>query len=400
MKKYLLALAAILLLASSFLGACSSNETAKTGEKDNAPSEIIVTENFEEVQKDTTVTDTTSKEKTETAAKQSVTVVDSAGRIVEVPYPVERVIFTYSQTLLMAKAVGVGDEQIVGLDEFTHGQYKDTFTGLADKPTVGKNLFNLDVEKLISLEPQVLISTTSTLTRNPDLEAQLEKVGIKFIGLDFELENVKDIIKILGGIFGNEDRAEDYSEFWFEQLDQVERKVATLSDTDKKRVYWENTAAGYVTISSSSAAHEIVERAGGYNIGRNLEGGSPEVDPEWVLTQDPDVIMQYPMGADYQGGFGTTDTASFAAIREAIKARPGFSQLRAVQDDEVYICSQIIKTGAFENVAICYIAKILYPELFTDMDPLAMMRETVETYLGLDWSVMNGVFVYPDPLKE
>ena len=58
--------------------------------------------------------------------------------------------------------------------------------------------------------------------------------------------------------------------------------------------------------------------------------------------------------------------------------------------------SQLIKTGVFENVAICYMAKIFYPELFEDMNPEEYLKEMVEKYLGLDYATMKGVYVYPD----
>jgi iron complex transport system substrate-binding protein len=106
------------------------------------------------------------------------------------------------------------------------------------------------------------------------------------------------------------------------------------------------------------------------------------------------------MGADYQGGFGNTDTAPFEEMRTEIIGRTGFDQIKAVQDGEIYIVSQIIKTGAFENVAICYIAKILYPELFPGLDPTAHLREMVEKYLELDFEEMKGVFVYPEPWSQ
>jgi iron complex transport system substrate-binding protein len=340
-----------------------------------------------------------TEETTQPSQPETVRITDSSGRVVELPYPVERSIITYSQLLLVIKALGVGDESVNGLDEFTYNQYETIFTGLANTPTVGKNLFNLDIEKVIDLEPQVLISTPSTLRRMPELEAQLEKVGIKFVGLDFDIENVENVIITLGAMFGKEDRAEDFADFWFDKLDLVKSEVDAMSEEEKVKVYWENTASGYVTISKKSSAHEIVTLAGGNNIAQDLEGRSPEVDPEWVITQDPDVIMHYPMGNNYQGGFGTSDTEPFKRIRQEIISRPGFDQIKAVKSDEVYICSQIIKTGAFENIAVIYVAKALYPDLFKDLDPAAELKEMVEKYLGLSWATMDGVFIYPDPLR-
>lgn len=328
-----------------------------------------------------------------------ITVTDSAGRMVELPYPVESVMITYSQLLLITKGVGVPDEAIVGLDEFTKNSYESIFTGLRDTETVGKNLFNLDVEKILEISPDVLISTSSTLRRNEGLEAQLDAVGIKFVGLDFDWENVSDIITTLGRMFGEETEAQaaEFDEFWWSAIDAVSERVNDLPEEERRTVYWENTASGYTTVGKGSANHEMLALAGGLNIAGILEERSPKVDPEWIITQDPDVIMKYPMGADYQGGFGATEIEPFQAMIDELVSRPGFEQIDAVREGEVYIVSALIKTGAFQNIAVLYIAKLLYPELFADLDPQATLREMAEEYMGLDWEDVRGVFVYPEP---
>ncbi|MCF7635289.1 MAG: ABC transporter substrate-binding protein [Dehalococcoides mccartyi] len=326
-----------------------------------------------------------------------VTIVDSSGREVELMAPVDKAIVTYSQLLLIMKAVGVEDDSIVGLDEFTLGQYENIFTGLQGKPTVGSNLFNLDMEKIIELEPQVIISTPSTLSRMPELESQLDSLGIKFIGLDFSWDNVSNVISTLGTVFGQDTRAEQFDSFWWGVFDDVTSKVSTLTDEEKLKVYWENTADGYVTVGQSSANNEMLEMAGAINIAGSFEVSSPTVDPEWIITQNPDVIFKYPMGATDQGGFGSTDTSNFQAMMAEIMTRPGFGEIQAVQEGRVYIVSQLIKTGAFQNIAVLYIAKIIYPDLFQDLNPEDKLREMVEDYLGLDFEQVKGVFVYPEP---
>jgi iron complex transport system substrate-binding protein len=294
----------------------------------------------------------------------------------------------------------VNDDKIVGLDQFTYDQYKNVFTGLKGKPTVGADMFDLDIEKIIGLDAKVLIVSPSTLSQMPELEAQLEKVGVKVVALNFAMANVEGVINSLGQMFGHEKRAEEFAKFWFSKIDIIKQRVGQLKDEDKLRVYWEKTASGYITVSKQSATSEIVEMAGGINIARNLIGSSPKVDPEWVIAQDPDVIVQYPMGADYQGGFGQTDAEPFKAIVAEIEGRPGFKQIKAVKNGEVYVMSQVIKTGVFENAAICYMARILYPELFRDLDVEAYLKEMIDEYLGLDYEAMKGVFVYPDPLQR
>jgi len=301
---------------------------------------------------------------------------DSAKRRIELQTPVNRVVVVYSQLLLAMKAIGVEDDKVVGLDEFTVDQYKNILGAAKNKRVIGKNLFNLDIEKIIEIGTQVLIVTPGALRQMPNLESQLGKSGIHVICLDFDLKNVKEVLTVLGQMFGKQAKAEGFSKFWFSSLDLIGGRIQRIPDKDRVRVYWENTNTPYTTINKSSHGHEILELAGGYNIARDLAG--VKADPEWVITQNPDVIIKYPMGSIHQGGFGQTDVRPFQAMREEIIRRLGFSQITAVKKGHVYIVWQLIKTGLFENIAISYLAKILYPNLFKDLVPENHFRIMVE----------------------
>jgi iron complex transport system substrate-binding protein len=330
-----------------------------------------------------------------TSETTRVTFTDSAGRKIALASPVKRAIVVYSQLFLAMKAIGVEDSAIIGLDEFTCHQYADIFPSLREKPTIGRNMFQLDSEKTIHLDPQVLLTTPTVIDRMPELAAQLERAGIKIVCLDFTRSHAKDVLQALGKMFARQEEAEDFSRFWFSKLDIIDNTAKRIPSKDRIKVYWENTNTPFSTINKSSAVHEILKSAGGDNIAQDLIGN--KADPEWIITRNPGVIIKYPMGAIQQGGFGQKDIIPFRAMREEIMRRPGFSQINAVKTGRVYLVSQLIKTGLFENVAIGYIAKILYPELFKTLDPSAQFREMVEKYLRLDFKKVEGVFVYPAP---
>jgi len=66
-----------------------------------------------------------------------------------------------------------------------------------------------------------------------------------------------------------------------------------------------------------------------------------------------------------------------------------------MKDDKVYV---IIKelTGNKHFLAIGYLAKWFYPDLFEDLDPQAIHQEYLTRFQGLDYSLgEHGVFVYP-----
>ena len=328
--------------------------------------------------------------------EKTVTVTDLMDRTVEVPRDPQRVVVIYSQIPLAMKCLGVELDKVVGVDEFTLRQYEQLIPELQGKSIVGQHFMKPDYEKIIDLEPQLVLATSTTLKRT-EIEEKLEPAGIKIIALDFKIKNLRKTLEVLAQIFGKEERAKEFADSWFGKLEEVQERVEGLNEEQRVRVYPEGTQRPYVAAGKGSTLDELITLAGGINIAAGLKGRSPEVEPEWVMDQNPDVILKYPMGAEHQGGFGKEDTAPFEEMRKEIAERPGFDQIDAVKEGQVYILSRDILGGMFENVGVCYTAKILYPETFEDLDPEAYLAEIVEKYLGLDFEPLRGVFVYPSP---
>jgi len=339
---------------------------------------------------------TPSPRPTPTSKAELITVTDLAGRTVELRQNPQRVITIYSQIPIAMKCLNVSLERIIGTDAFTVKQYRKLLPELEGKEIVGQHFLKLDYEKIIDLEPELVLAVPETLKRT-EIEEKLRPAGIKIVALDFKIRNFRRSLELLGRIFGREKEAREFADFWFEKLEEVKKKVEELSEEQKVRVYLEGTQRPFVTASKGHTLDEIVTLAGGINISAGLKGRNPEVEPEWVVEQNPDVILKYPMGARYQGGFGRTDARPFEEIRKEIMGRPGFDHIKAVREGRVYILSRDILRGVFENVGICYVAKVLYPELFKDLDPEAYLERIVEKYLGLDFERVKGVFMYPSP---
>ncbi|HEX28457.1 TPA: hypothetical protein ENG04_00055 [Candidatus Poribacteria bacterium] len=329
-------------------------------------------------------------------AKRVITIKDLTGRTVELRQNPQRIITVYSQIPIAMRCLNIGLERIIGTDAFTVKQYRKLLPELEGKEIVGQHFLKLDYEKIIDLEPDLILAVPETLKRT-EIEEKLKPAGIKIVALDFKIRNFRRSLELLGRIFGREKEAREFADFWFGRLEEVRKKVEGLSEERKVRVYLEGTQRPFVTASKGHTLDEIVTLAGGINISAGLKGRSPEVEPEWVVEQNPDVILKYPMGVRYQGGFGKTDTRPFEEMRKEIMGRPGFDYIKAVREGRVYILSRDILGGVFENVGVCYAAKILYPELFKDLDPKAYLKQMVEKYLGLDFERLRGVFVYPSP---
>jgi iron complex transport system substrate-binding protein len=76
------------------------------------------------------------------------------------------------------------------------------------------------------------------------------------------------------------------------------------------------------TVGRESFVADLVETAGGRNLGSAVETAYYAVSPEWVVARDPDVIVSFGMASG-------TNAVSVAS-------RPGWSNLKAVRTGRVY----------------------------------------------------------------
>jgi iron complex transport system substrate-binding protein len=163
-------------------------------------------------------------------------------------------------------------------------------------------------------------------------------------------------------------------------------------------VYIEYT--DYRTMSDGSGSHEMLTMAGGRNIAADLTPGYPYVDPEWVIEENPGIIMRRVLKKDASCGYDEDDPTEVKELRNEIMSRPELANIMALKNEKVYCYATDISTGLSYWTGIGYMAKWCHPELFEDLDPQAIHQEYLTEFQGLDINLdEHGVFVYP-PLEE
>ncbi len=330
-------------------------------------------------------------QKEEEALPKSITIVDSAGRTVEVPQPLERIAVWNGAVAEVIRALGAADK-IIAINKYMP---KDDYywPGLKDKPQIGSP-WSIDYEKIVELSPQVLI-TYSKYPSGTELEEKLEPAGIKVVRLDcYGLEDEIRDIKILGVLLDREKEAEEFASFLQSKIDLVDERINEIEPEERERVYWEMGHKDYYTVAEGSAAHKRLCRAGGINVFAGMGVSYSEIDPEEILMKEPDVVIKDPHGTKV-GGYTATETSDMEAKRDEMMNRAAWSELKAVKNGELYIMGDDLM-GATDPIRLCYYAKLLYPDRFEDLDVEAFHREYMEKYQGLEF---KGIYVYPCPWK-
>ena len=212
-------------------------------------------------------------------------------------------------------------------------------------------------------------------------------------------------IKETGQILNAEEEAEEFITFYEGVMDDITEKTAGLSEADKPRIFYEDgmfCPKNYMTFTRKMGQLQTqVALAGGINIAAGQPGGGfVQVDPEWVMKQNPDVIVRrgVPMGSFPGIGYHIDDLADIQAKRSGIMNRPELAQVRAVEDGRVYVYYLGISRNPRIFVGLAYMAKWFHPELFQDLDPEAIHQEYLTRFMRIDYDLSKqGVFVYPEP---
>ncbi len=206
----------------------------------------------------------------------------------------------------------------------------------------------------------------------------LEAAGIPVLFVDFLTEpdrHAAPSVRLLGRLFAAETRAEALLALRRESLAAV---AARLPD-QRPRVLIE-TAAGLHPDCCRSVGDDnlgrVVRLAGGDNIAAaRIPGVFGRLHPEWVLAEDPDVIVM--TGGDWQGlretavpmGYDADPAAARTAMRRLTEARPGWGELTAVREGRVHALWHQFYNTPYQFVAVQRLAKWLHPEAMADLDP-------------------------------
>jgi iron complex transport system substrate-binding protein len=325
--------------------------------------------------------------------EKEITIVDSADRTVTVKMPVERIIPLHMRHTGTVCVLGAGDN-VVGVDKTVIARER-LLPELSKLPCVG-TVRAPDTEQILMLNPDIIL----TFTTAPSPEVLEDKLPdtIAVIRFDFSrVDYLKQEMKALGYMVGMEE-VNDYLEWYDGYVGTVKERVSGISEEDKVRVFMERERIGGSegvrwAYTSNTGYSDLCDVAGGINIAKGYIEYHGDVEVEWVLGENPDVIT----GLSYSGGYKIDDPTGFERYYGEIISLPGFENLKAVKNNRVHIISGDFSIGPQLPIGVVTVAKWLYPDLFTDLDPQTIHQEFLTRFMRIDYDLDEwGVFVYPE----
>jgi iron complex transport system substrate-binding protein len=339
---------------------------------------------------------------------QTKTVTDVLDRTITLPGQVDRVVVTFNLEEYLAVAGAEGVDKLVGYSHaYWEGRREDawaTFTAafpqLKDIPDVGYN-DTISVESIISLAPDVVImsSAVNYELMEPELE-RLEQAGIQVAFINYHAQTIEMHRKstvLIGEIMDQRERAVEIADFYEEQMRVVTDRIAALdADAVWPRVYMEFSrgVGTYGNSWSNKMWGALIKTCGGVNIAADLsDGNQVDVAPELVLAENPDVVIftaspQTDIDDNVVLGYGADE----ALAREHLSAyenREGWSGLNAVTNRRMGALYHDLSRHIFDFAGAQFLAKMIQPALFEDIDPEENLRVFFARYMPVE---LDGVW--------
>ena len=346
---------------------------------------------------ETTQEQTTVKtEETTEATPTEITVTDMIGREVTVtPGSYQRVVCIGAGALRMYSYIadvnllcGVEDIDNTTLQERPKMfdavarpyvlAYGDVFASLPSCGVGGPQAQTAEAEKILSCNPDIVISEYEDVEKEDALQEQL---GVPVITLKSGANGAFDeaffgSLKLLGAIFGQEEKAEALVSFIENEAAEITARTANIAEEDKPGVYicglgnWGTTnhlmtAQNYISFNLANVKNVVS--------GMATDGIQPIEEEKFVaLGQEMDIIIM--------------DAAAVKNIAPLYQEDPTmFDTCKAWQNGEVYL--EMAYNAYYTNYEIALIntwfaAKTVYPELFADIDLTAKINEVTMAFLG------------------
>ncbi len=338
--------------------------------------------------------------------ESKLTLVDSADRIVTVNKPVERIVVHQPATAEGVSILGAWD-RVVGRNIGTTDEI--LFPGVSELPvTSGMGCYDVYYETVFELDPDVFLSMVTPGPGLEDVIATLEP-EIPVVALNFyEPHTLVENTRKLRYVLNTEESGEAYIAWHEGVINDITEKTAGLPDEEKPTVFfkvcgWTPEALSTFTDTMPGMRYQM-EIAGGINIADDEEFVElefvPEVDKEWLIEQNPDIVLAMIWEAYYPGvmGYEVDDNSVANATREEIMAMDVFAEGKAVEEGKVYLYEDTLPVSPRFVVFIAYMAEWFHPTLFSDLDPQAIHQQYLTDFMRIDYDLEeHGVIVYPEP---
>ncbi|MBK7387288.1 MAG: ABC transporter substrate-binding protein [Methanothrix sp.] len=329
------------------------------------------------------------------------TFTDTQGREITLDEAPQRIITRAPDEARVVIALGYGDKLIAGeqatkscLCPMTFGNvaegclncYETIIDGrMPDLPEISTR-YDIYFEEIAKLKPDLIFCGNLK-----DAEAFEDKIGCPVVvlggsGWNFGEDGYYDSIRVAAEALDAEEEAEELISFALNKVEMIESVTKNVDPEKNPKVYFASRGAGTGfydpkegrDFTRTEPNYDPLVMAGGRNVASEIEGNTVNVPLEQIIAWNPDYIFISNSAAGNNTGL------------EFIKNSPDLASINAIKEGNVYNCFYPHCRGQPPDrnlLNMMYMAKIMYPEEFKDLDLEKEGNEIFKAFLGVD-----GVF--------
>ena len=309
------------------------------------------------------------------ASPTGVIVTDCAGRTVTVPEQVDRVACLYAYTGHVAVLLGVEDRIVAVVNGIKRDELMQRKVENLDDLPCPYSSGSVNIEELAATKPDLVLLRVENLADAGEQE-KLDGMGIPYVVVDYvTTEDQLYSIEMTGKALGRADQALAYTAWYRDTVAMVRERLSAVPEAERVRAYHSVNEVVRTDIPDT-LSYEILAAAGCQNVVASagelrLDGNKGMTTVEQIYVWDPDVVL-----------VTEPDAAAYFNTNEK------FAGLRAVREGRVYQLpvgiSRWAHPGSLESpLAALYIAKLLYPDLFSDIDMRAELISCYERFFHI-----------------
>lgn len=309
------------------------------------------------------------------SAQEARKAVDSAGRQVEIPQRISRVLAAGPPASILLYTLA--PERMLGWVRIpTPAEKAFLAPAVRDLPEYGRLTGRggtANLENVLKFKPDLIIDSGSTNPTYVSLADNVqEQTRIPYLLLDGRFERTPEIYRQLGAWLGVQARAEELASYADETINGLRGRIAALPADRRPRVYYARGTNGLETGLAGSINMEVLERVGAVNVAAvGGAGGIAKVSMEQVIGWDPDVILVLDAG-----------------FYRSVQTDPLWSGIKAVREKRVYLSPSLpygwfdAPPGVNRLIGVRWLLSILYPDKFPES-----LRDTTRRFYKLFYQV-------------
>ncbi|MBY0095825.1 ABC transporter substrate-binding protein [Mesobacillus maritimus] len=290
-----------------------------------------------------------AEEKEEAVQKESVfpvAITDALKNEVVIEKKPERIVSLIPSNTEIAYELGL-DEEIVGVND--NDNYPEA---VFEIEKVGG--LEINIEKIISLEPNLVLAHESTASSTEAGLQQLRDSGIAVLIVNDaqNIDEVYETIVMIGEATGEKANAETIVADMKAKIDDIATRAKEIEVGEQKTVFVEVSPAPEIySVGVNTFMNEMLQMINAKNV--TTDEGWVKIDPEAVIERNPDVIIT-------THGYYTGDPISEVVNRD------GWQDITAVKNERIVdVHSDIVtRTGPRIAQGVEELAKAVYPEIF------------------------------------